>query len=259
MGSLQIEVRQRERVLAFPALERSSHLPSFVSSDSEMLSAALGEAGLQDIVSPHAAHGVLVSHVLASHGYSVWVQDFLSASELGSLSSRIAFTQSGRARVLRVLVRNAHDALWAMEEAVKAGVNVIGEIHGSPRLLNFTATRRLEFFSRAAGVTCVLVRLGADADITGSSGARWRWRIQSMFSDINRFDSRSPGKSRWSLELVRARSRPPGRWVVEFDEPRDDKQSSNYLRVVSPLATGDVETVPAAECPVQTGNVISLR
>ena len=128
-----------------------------------------------------------------------------------------------------------------MEEAVKAGFPTIGEIAGAPSVLNFTATRRLELFARANDVPCYLVRTGAEASLAGPSGARWRWRIDPHPSHPDPCDPKALGLSRWSLELVRARSRPPGRWLIEM-QPGEAGWNAHRLRVAALLGGGDVET-----------------
>src|SRR5437763_8679931 len=105
-----------------------------------------------------------------------------------------------------------------MEGGVRcAGLScVIGEIWGDPRVLDFTATRRLAVAAERSGVPCWLVRLGATANL---SGARMRWRIASAPSLLNSLDSRAPGSPAWDAELFRARGHPPGRWSLVHEGP----------------------------------------
>lgn len=225
--------------------------------------AGLADGGLQDVHSPFGAHGGLVRHALfdrTNEAPLVWVQDVRAERELGTLGATGAWFAHGLPgrTLLRVRARNATQALWAMEEAVRAGACVVGEVWGAPRVLDFTATRRLELFSRAGGVSCLLVRLGRDT-AESSSGARWRWRITPHPSAPDPFDPRAPGAPRWMLELVRARTRPPGRWVVEA-APADARAGSDHdaaahgLRVVPALADGDVAAQRAAQG--QTGGTV---
>ena len=232
------------------------------------------EPGLQDVGSPRGVHGGLVRHALLhalKHGQGpfVWVQDGLSRREAGTISARgLAAGAIDPARLIRVRTRNARDALWAMEEAVKGGVNVVGEVDGTARVLDFTATRRLELFARANAALCILVRMGgvggaASPSASGgmsrvqSSGARWRWRVVPHPSAPDPHDPRAPGAPRWMLELVRARSRAPGRWIVEAaqDEGRGEG-AAHRLRVVPALAAGDVAARAGAAGP--SGEVVRL-
>jgi protein ImuA len=94
---------------------------------------------------------------------------------------------------------------------------VIGEIWGDPRMLDFTATRRLAVAAERSGTPCWLVRLGGIANL---SGARMRWRIASAPSLPNALDPRAPGTPAWDADLFRARGFAPGRWSVAHDADR---------------------------------------
>ena len=229
------------------------------SADAAVL-ASLTAAGLQDVTACDAMHGGLVRHVLAGDAPFLLVQDAAARASFGTIGIRGAFPGFDPARMIHVGARNARDALWAMEEGVKAGLHVIGEIEGSPRALDFTATRRLEHFAQAACVGCMLVRVGSGTATHGSSGARRRWRVSARPSLPDPFDPRAPGRPRWCLELLRARDRAPGRWIVEpdrdgcdagFDARSDAKVdakgdvgrsagAAHRLRLVPPLAAGDL-------------------
>jgi protein ImuA len=155
--------------------------------------------------------GFLLAQV-ASDKPLLWIQD------------RMAILESGRVHppglptpdLIHVETRDARDALWAMEEGVRCAAlsAVIGEIWGDPRVLDFTATRRLAVASERSGTPCWLVRLGGTANL---SGARMRWRIGSAPSLLNEFDPKAPGRPVWDAELFRARGAPPGRWSIAHD------------------------------------------
>ena len=199
-------------------------------------------AGLQDLVSPLARHAGLVCPAGRA---TVWVQDALSRTELGDIHTRgVAELGLDPSGLIVVRARRPIDALWVMEEALRAGLPVVGEIEGCPRALDFTATRRLEVRARGAGVPCLLVRVGPRARAHGSSGAGARWRVTPHPSAPDPFDARAPGRPRWVLELTRARDRPPGAWVVErgraSGDGAGDGRAAHRLRVVAELAGGGV-------------------
>ena len=210
--------------------------------------AAVSEAGLQDVTSPDGAHMGLVAACGARSRFSrplVLVQEAGAVRDFGAAHARgLARWGIDPSRLIRVRVGRPRDALWAMEEAVKAGLDVLGEIEGGPRVLDFTATRRLSLFARGSGVRCVLARLGRRAEAVGSSGAGWRWRIAPAPSAPDPHDAKAPGAPRWELELLRARTRPPGRWLIEA--ARSDEHAEpiagapHRLRVVPELAAGDL-------------------
>ena len=197
--------------------------------------AVLGAAGLHDLVSPVGAHHGALSRI-AGDSPLVWVRDAISRLEFGTLCARgLATGGLDPSRLIEVRVSRARDVLWAMEEAIRAGLPVVGEIEGTPRALDFTATRRLEMRARRRGVRCVLVRTGQRAVDAGSSGAHWRWRISPGPGAADPYDPKAPGAPRWLLELTRARTRTPGRWLIEGahdDGPCDGVRTSHRLRVV---------------------------
>ena len=149
---------------------------------------------------------------LATDKPLLWVQD------------RMAILESGRIHppglpsrdLIHVEARDARDALWAMEEGVRCSClsAVIGELWGDPRVLDFTATRRLAVAAERSGVAAFLIRLGGHANL---SGARMRWRVGSAPSLANALDPRASGMPAWDAELVRARGSPPGRWLIAHD------------------------------------------
>jgi len=145
----------------------------------------------------------------------LWVQDRMAILEAG----RVHPPGLPNRNLIHVEARDAKDALWAMEEGLRCAALscVIGELWGDPKVLDFTATRRLAVASERSGTPCWLVRLGGTANL---SGARMRWRIASAPSLLNPFDERAPGLAAWDVELFRARGHPPGRWSVAHEADR---------------------------------------
>jgi len=173
---------------------------------------------LSEIFAAHPRDGGWASFLLAQVATNkplLWVQDRMSILESGRIHPPGLPTQD----LIHVEARDARSALWAMEEGVRcSGLScVIGEIWGNPKVLDFTATRRLAVASERSGVPCWLVRLGGSADL---SGARMRWRIASAPSLVNPLDPRAPGDSAWDAELFRARGAPPGRWSLAYEAGR---------------------------------------
>jgi protein ImuA len=146
----------------------------------------------------------------------LWVQERMAILETG----RIHPPGLPGDNLIHVEARDARDTLWAMEEGVRCAAlsAVIGEIWGDPKVLDFTASRRLAVAAERSGVPCWLVRLGGNANL---SGARMRWRVASLPSLPNALDPRAPGASAWNAELFRARGVPPGRWSVAHDPAAD--------------------------------------
>ncbi len=185
-----------------------------------------------------AATGFLLSLLKETGGPVLWVQDHMSRRENGRLYTPGLPAFGITHPVLQVHVSNPRDVLWAMEEgAACAGLSaVIGEIHGAPAALDFTATKRLAMRAEASGVPVFLLRSGDPGVL---SAARARWRVTSLPSQTHSHDSRAPGTPQWDLDLFRARTQTPGRWVAQYDP--DAPRATDRLRVVSRADAGAVD------------------
>jgi protein ImuA len=170
---------------------------------------------LSELFATHPRDGGWTGFLLAqvhSKKPLLWVQERMAILESGRVHPPGLSSQN----LIHVEARDARDALWAMEEGVRCSALscVIGELWGDPRVLDFTATRRLAVASERNRVPCWLIRLGGTANL---SGARMRWRIESAPSLLNSFDERAPGAPAWDAELFRARGSPPGRWSIAHE------------------------------------------
>ena len=170
---------------------------------------------LSELFAAHPRDGGWAGFLLAQLGTGkplLWVQERMAILESGRIHPPGLPSQN----LIHVEARDARDALWAMEEGVRCAAlsAVIGEIWGDPRMLDFTATRRLAVAAERSGTPCWLVRLGGIANL---SGARMRWRIASAASLANDLDPKAPGLSAWDAELFRARGAAPGRWSIAYE------------------------------------------
>ncbi len=173
---------------------------------------------LSELFTVHPRDGGWVGFLLAQLRTDMpvlWVQERMAIIESGRIHPPGLPTQN----LIHVEARDARDALWAMEEGVRCSslCAVIGELWGDPRVLDFTASRRLAVASERSGTPCWLIRLGGIANL---SGARMRWRIQSAPSLFNALDPNAPGSAAWDAELFRARGMPPGRWSIAHEADR---------------------------------------
>jgi protein ImuA len=175
-----------------------------------------------------AATGFVLAQLDASrrHGPILWVQDPRAVQE-GGLPCIQGIDDRDRP-ILRVSARNATEALWAMEEGLECAASsaVIGEIWGDPKVLDFTATKRLALRSRRSGVPIWLLRPGGAA---GLSVAPERWRLSSVASAPHPFDAEAPGPALWRAERFRSRSGRPGLWVAAHD------RAAHRLDLAAPL------------------------
>jgi len=179
-----------------------------------------GRPALTDVLCNAAADAGAIGVVLAELGQSdqpiVWVQDYAARREAGQLYAPGLRALRSTQPILRVTVSHPRDVLWTMEEAATcAGLSaVIGEVHGAPAVLDFTATKRLVMRAEASGVPLYLIRSGDPGVL---SAARARWRVGSLPSRLNPNDPQAPGVAQWDLDLFRARGRAQGRWVAQYD------------------------------------------
>ena len=181
-----------------------------------------------------AAIGFILARLPKTDAPVLWVQDRLSRKEAGH--PYLAGVGTGRP-IIKVDLSRAADVLWAMEDGLrcKTLAAVIGEVWGDPRVLDFTATKRLAMRAEAAGVPGWLVRRAASADL---SAARERWRIASLPAAPHPHDTHAPGLPRWSLNLFRSRLRPPGQWIATYDPSADRLDLSSPIRDGAVAETG---------------------
>ncbi len=182
-----------------------------------------GDAVLRDVLTDMPFDAAVTGFVLAclpdTTAPVLWASDHMSRRENGRLYGAALRRFGFKGRVLRVEVSHPRDVLWAMEEAATcAGLAaVVGEIHGAPEVLSFTATKRLALRAEAAKVPIWLIRSGDPGTL---SAARERWRVSSLASRVHPHDAKAPGTALWETELFRARGRAPGLWVAEYDPKR---------------------------------------
>jgi protein ImuA len=178
--------------------------------------------------------GFVMSAIPVTDAPMLWVQDHLSQMESGRPYLPGLGTQR---QVLHLTLPRAADVLWAMEEGLRCTslAVVIGEVWGTPPVLDFTATRRLATRSEASNLPCWLIRRGASPDL---SAARNRWRVASLPSLPHPHDPQAPGSPRWQVELFRSRQAQPGTWVATYDRAADRVDFSAPSRDGT-LADGD--------------------
>jgi len=211
-----------------------------------------GGAVLRDVLSGAPFDAAVTGFVLAclpdTTAPVMWVSDRMSRRENGRLYGPALRHFGFKGKVLRVEVSNPRDVLWAMEEGAScAGLAaVVGEIHGAPEVLSFTATKRLTLRAEAANVPVWLIRSG---DHGALSAARERWRLSSLPAGLHAFDPQAPGTPMWEAELFRARGRAPGVWNAHYEPGTGATQ--NRLRLVprsgdGPVAQGGQPTTDTA-------------
>ncbi len=149
------------------------------------------------------------------------------------------------ARLLLGLLPDALSVLRAAADVVRCtgvGVAVI-ELHGDPRVLDLTASRRLALAAEESGVAALLLRIAATPV---ASAADTRWAVRSCAS--HPLPANAPGHPTLDLELLRQRGRgADGRWQVEWNR----EQAVFVSAAQRPTPSGAVVAVPAHR-PVAT-------
>lgn len=117
-----------------------------------------------------------------------------------------------------VIVRTSDmtEFLWAAEEVAscRAVAALVADVKGEPKLLNFTASRRLSLRAANSKVSLFMLRYGHGR---ASSASHLRWHVQPFRSGRQAFDDRAPGAARWSVELEKGRiAGNRTQWVLEW-------------------------------------------
>jgi protein ImuA len=115
------------------------------------------------------------------------------------------------ARLILVETRNEKQALWAMEEALRAGVPAA--VGGVAARLDLKGSQRLQLAAGEAGLPLLLLRPVASTE--DASAASTRWRIGAAEAARDRFGLVT--HTRWNVRLERCRNGRPGDWLVELD------------------------------------------
>ncbi|HTI86859.1 MAG TPA: hypothetical protein VL966_09670 [Alphaproteobacteria bacterium] len=132
------------------------------------------------------------------------------------------------ARVVFVEVRRRDDALWAMEEGLRA--SGLAAVYGEGIELDLTTSRRLQLAAESTGKTALaLLSSRRAAPITA---ATTRWRVTALPS----LACDGGPRPRWRIELVRCRGGNPDRWIVEWND------ATLHFDLASPLVDGLLAT-----------------
>ena len=124
-------------------------------------------------------------------------------------------------RLLLAFAPRQDDILWALEEALRAGVVplVVAELPEVPAL---TPVRRLNLAAEAGAARAHHGGLAAPLGLLltpgagGAAGAESRWHAAPLPSEA----AEAPGgRRRWRLERQRARMAPPASWTMIEDRP----------------------------------------
>jgi hypothetical protein len=146
---------------------------------------------------------------LAAGRAILWIGDEASFAETG-LPYAPGLDRHGlpSRRVIAVRARDAREALWALEEAVKSGAAgaAVGEIGRIGSAYDLTASRRLALAARAGGTPCLLLLAGLTGQADAlSSAAMTRFEIAAAPSRRAASTGRLPlpGPPCWEVRLAK--------------------------------------------------------
>jgi len=135
-------------------------------------------------------------------------------------------------RLILVAARRDDEALWAMEEGLKA--KSLGAVLGEVEKLDLTASRRLQLAAETGGVTAFVLRRWrltgcATRDAAQPIAAVTRWRVTPLPTEH---------EIRWQVDLARCRGGRPNTWIMEKAHGSDELtiQSNQHAPLSGDLA-----------------------
>ncbi|HUG62015.1 MAG TPA: inducible mutagenesis protein A [Methylomirabilota bacterium] len=177
-------------------------------------------------------------------GQVLWVREARSVSEAGTAAGLgLAHLGFDPSRLLVVTVRDAAEALWAVEEGLGClGLAaVVGEVQGLPKALDLTASRRLALRARESGVPALLA---GHALPEAASAAAVRLAVAPRPSrPVEGFDG-GPGFPAWTVTIEKNRDGRTGRVDMEWNS--DDRRFRALVPLPVAVAAGDPDGSPGA-------------
>ena len=152
---------------------------------------------------------------LQAKGPVLWIVRAASRTALDLYAHGLRQLALDPDRLILVAARKDDEALWTMEEGLKA--RALGAVLGEIGKLDLTASRRLQLAAEASGVTAFVLRRWrlmeqAEREAAQPIAAITRWRIAALPAE---------GGMRWKVELARCRGGRPNTWILETADGSD--------------------------------------
>jgi len=232
-SSVNAQGKVRPVTLGAPELDR--HLPW-----GGLLRGALhevaGEGADREQGAAAAGFATLWLARLQASGPVLWIARAATLDAIDIHTHGLAQQQLDPKRLILVAAKRDDEALWAMEEGLKA--KSLGAVLGEIEKLDLTASRRLQLAAEAGGVTALVLRRWRLAERAARDAAQpiaavTRWKVTSLPSDAE-------GDIRWQVDLARCRGGKPGSWIMEKADGSDELRTQSER--AAPLS-GDLAPV----------------
>ena len=192
--------------LGLPAID--GHLP-WGGLPRGTLHEVAGEGADREQAAAAAGFTALWLARLQAKGPVLWIVRAASRSTLDLYAHGLRQLALDPDRLILVAARKDDEALWTMEEGLKA--RALGAVLGEIGKLDLTASRRLQLAAEASGVTAFVLRRWrlmeqADREAAQPIAAMTRWRIAAL---------PGAGETRWKVELARCRGGRPNAWMIQ--------------------------------------------
>ncbi len=191
--------------------------------DAALPGGGLVRGALHEVVGPGGAGGdgaavgfcaMLLGRLTAGGGTALWCSNDAARACRGDSPGilygpgLLAFGLDP-ARLILARARCDTEALWAMEEGLRAPV--LAAVVGEVEKIDLAAARRLQLAAAASGTPALLLRPHADA--AGPTAARTRWRLSPLPGPA---EGAVSDRSHWQAELLRCRGGRPGMWRLAW-------------------------------------------
>jgi protein ImuA len=206
--------RMQERLVRLDLPDLDGHLPGGGLARGGLHELA-GEGADREQAAAAAGFAALWLAKLQAAGPVLWVARAASKAEVDLHAHGLRQLRLDPDRLILVAARKDDEALWAMEEGLKA--KSLGAVLGEIGKLDLTASRRLQLAAEASGVTAFVLRRWrlmqqAEREAAQPIAALTRWRIAAL---------PGAGGIRWKVELARCRGGRPNIWMMETADGSD--------------------------------------
>lgn len=218
-------------------------------------------AGVHEIYARQTAHLCAVTGFAATLAKRaagrrciLWIRQDLLDTEAGEINAA-GLKEMGidPSRIILVRARDTEGVLRAGEQAARCTAlgAVVIETWGEPKILDFTASRRLSLAASKSNVPVFMVRAAASPS---QSAAATRWMVRA--SPSRSLEANAPGFPAFDLTLLRHRGGMAGsHWRVEWSRDRkcfQERRQSDLApvsRVMVPVSGDRPDSFTAPHVP----------